>query len=85
MPNFTRLDPNRPEIAILMDAMLRIREVIAARPWSTSQEATTEHWWAHVLAILAPGYGGNRAASTVVMASERLRNPVTGLQTSPVR
>jgi hypothetical protein len=50
VPNFTRLDPSRPEIAILMDAMLRIREVIATRPWSTSQEATTEHWWADVLA-----------------------------------
>jgi hypothetical protein len=49
-PNFTRLDPGRPEIAILVDAMLRAREVVAARPWSTSQEATTEHWWADVLA-----------------------------------
>jgi hypothetical protein len=49
-PNFTRFDPGRPEIAILLDAMLRAREVIATRPWSTSQEATTEHWWADVLA-----------------------------------
>jgi hypothetical protein len=50
VPNFTRLDPSRPEIAILMDAMLRIREVVATRPWSTSQEPTSEHWWADVLA-----------------------------------
>jgi hypothetical protein len=50
MSNFTRLDPSRLEIAILVDAMLRAREVVAARPWSTSQEARTEHWWAHVLA-----------------------------------
>jgi hypothetical protein len=50
MSNFTRLDPGRLEIAILVDAMLRAREVVAARPWSTSQEATTEHWWADVLA-----------------------------------
>jgi hypothetical protein len=49
-PNFTRLDPGRLEIAILVDAMLRAREVVATRPWSTSQEATTEHWWADVLA-----------------------------------
>ena len=49
-PNFTRLDPGRPEIAILMDAMLRAREVVASRSWSTSQEPTTEHWWADVLA-----------------------------------
>jgi hypothetical protein len=48
--NFTRLDPGRPEIAILVDAMLRAREVVAARPWSTSQEAMTEHWWVDVLA-----------------------------------
>jgi hypothetical protein len=33
-PNFTRLDPGRPEIAILMDAMLRAREVAGGRPWS---------------------------------------------------
>jgi hypothetical protein len=50
VPNFTRLDPSRPEIAILMDAMLRAREVVAARSWSTSQEPTCEHWWADVLA-----------------------------------
>ena len=50
VPNFTRLNPGRPEIAILVDAMLRAREIVAARPWSTSQEATTEHWWADVLA-----------------------------------
>ena len=50
MPNFTRLDPGRPEIAILMDAMLRAREVVAARSWSTSQEPTSEYWWADVLA-----------------------------------
>jgi hypothetical protein len=49
-PNFTRLDPGRPEIAILMDAMLLAREVVASRSWSTSQEPTTEHWWADVLA-----------------------------------
>jgi hypothetical protein len=39
-----------PEIAVLMHAMLRAREVVAARPWSTSQETTTEHWWADALA-----------------------------------
>jgi choline dehydrogenase-like flavoprotein len=31
-PNFTRLGAGRPEIAILVDAMLRAREVVAARP-----------------------------------------------------
>src|SRR5438552_890695 len=50
VPNFTRLDPGRPDVAILMDAMLRACEVVAARQWSTSQEATTEYWWADVLA-----------------------------------
>jgi hypothetical protein len=49
-PNFTRLDPDRPEIAALMTAMLRAREVVAARSWSTSQDPTSEHWWADVLA-----------------------------------
>jgi hypothetical protein len=31
VPNFTRLDPSRPDIAFLMNAMLRAREVVAAR------------------------------------------------------
>jgi hypothetical protein len=35
--------------------------------------------------ILALGYGGNRAVSPVVMVGERLGNPITGSQTSPVR
>jgi hypothetical protein len=43
VPNFTRLDANRPDVAILLEAMLRAREVVAARPWSTSQEPTSEH------------------------------------------
>jgi hypothetical protein len=50
VPNFTRLDPGLPEIAILMEAMLRAREVVGAQSWSTSQERTSEHWWADVLA-----------------------------------
>jgi hypothetical protein len=50
VPNFTRLDSGRPEIAILMDAMMRAREVVACRSWSTSQEPTSEDWWADVLA-----------------------------------
>jgi hypothetical protein len=50
VPNFTRLDPGLPEIAILVDAVLRAREIVSARPWSTSQEPRTEHWWADVLA-----------------------------------
>ena len=35
--------------------------------------------------ILVPAYGGGGAASTIVRVGERLRNPSTGLQTSPVR
>ena len=50
VPNFTRLDPSRPEIAILMDAMMRALEVVANRSWSTSQEPITEAWWSDVLA-----------------------------------
>ena len=50
VPNFTRLDPNRPDVAILIEAMLRAREVVAARSWSSSQEPVTEAWGADVLA-----------------------------------
>ena len=47
--NFTRLDPGRTDVAILVDAMLRAREVVASRSWSSSQEPITEGWWAAVL------------------------------------
>jgi hypothetical protein len=50
VPNFTRLDPARPDVAILINAMLRAREVVATRSWSSSQEPLTEAWWADVLA-----------------------------------
>jgi hypothetical protein len=50
LPDFTRLDRTRPEIAILIDAMLRALEVVASRPWSTSQEPISDYWWADVLA-----------------------------------
>ena len=48
--NFTRLDPGRSDVGMLIGAMLRAREVIATKSWSTSQEPTSEHWWADVLA-----------------------------------
>jgi hypothetical protein len=50
VPNFVRHDPCRPDVAILIEAMIRAREVVAARSWSTSQEPVTEAWWADVLA-----------------------------------
>jgi hypothetical protein len=50
VPNFTQLDPGRSEIAILIHAMLRARDVVATRPWSSSHEPITESWWADVLA-----------------------------------
>jgi hypothetical protein len=50
MPNFTRLDPSRPDVAILIEAMLWARELVAARSWATSQEPVTEAWGADVLA-----------------------------------
>ena len=75
-PNFTRLGAGRPEIAILVDAMLRAREVVAARP---PKDGGLTFWLILVLA-----YGGGGAASTVVMVGERLRNAITGLRTSPV-
>jgi hypothetical protein len=48
--NFTRLDPGRSDVGMLIGAMLRAREIIATKSWSTSQEPTSENWWADVLA-----------------------------------
>jgi hypothetical protein len=66
VPNFTRLDPGRPEIAILIEAILRAREVVATRSWSSSQEPVTEAWWADILAdprarVRRPTAHGSRA------------------------
>src|ERR1700724_111007 len=35
---------------MLIGGMIRAREVIATKSWSTSHEPTSEHWWADVLA-----------------------------------
>jgi alkanesulfonate monooxygenase SsuD/methylene tetrahydromethanopterin reductase-like flavin-dependent oxidoreductase (luciferase family) len=48
VPNFVRLDASSPDIATLMHAMLRAREVLTARSRATSQEPTTECWWADI-------------------------------------
>jgi hypothetical protein len=45
-----RPDPIAAKIAMLTDAMLQAREVVAARSWSSSQEPTSEDWWSGVLA-----------------------------------
>src|ERR1700730_7000016 len=50
IPNFSRLDACRPDVAIRTQAMLRAREVVAARSWATSHEPITEAWGADVLA-----------------------------------
>jgi hypothetical protein len=49
-PNFIRLDPSLPGIAVLVSAMLEAREATGRRAWSSRQEATTDYWWADVLA-----------------------------------
>jgi hypothetical protein len=49
-PNFIRLDPSLPEVAVLVTAMLQARAAAEHRPWSSPQEPTTEYWWADVLA-----------------------------------
>ena len=50
VPNFTRLDSSRPDVAVLINAMLRVGQVVAALSWASSQEPITESWWAYVLA-----------------------------------
>src|SRR6202047_2268123 len=93
MPNFTRLDPGRPEIAILVDAMLRAREVIAARSWSTSQEPTSEHWWADILADPRPriwrqarGFYGRDGRRTAQKSHYRLADePSPLIEVMPIR
>src|SRR5256885_7784551 len=49
-PNFLLLDSTRPDIAILVVAMLQARDAVGHRSWSHPQEPTGEEWWADVLA-----------------------------------
>ena len=49
-PNFARLDGDRPEIILLMIAMLQAREALSGRSWSHPLEYAGEEWWADVLA-----------------------------------
>jgi hypothetical protein len=49
-PNFLLLDATRPEVAILMAAMVQARDAVERRSWSHPQEPTSEDWWADVLA-----------------------------------
>src|SRR5215468_11125550 len=50
MPNFTALDISLPEVAILVAAMVQVRDAVSRRSWSHPQEPTGEEWWADVLA-----------------------------------
>jgi len=49
-PNFTFLDPCRPDVARLVAAMVQARDAAERRSWSHPQEPTGEEWWADVLA-----------------------------------
>ena len=37
-PNFVRLHPSLSDVAILVEAMLRARDVVAARSWSAEPQ-----------------------------------------------
>jgi hypothetical protein len=50
LPNFARLDADRPEVSRLMTAMLQAREALSRRAWSHPLEYAGEEWWADVLA-----------------------------------
>ena len=49
-PNFYFLDPNLPDVARLIAALVQARDAVESRSWSHPQEPTTEEWWADVLA-----------------------------------
>ena len=65
--------------------MLRAREVVSSPVVVNAKSPRANIGGLTFWLILAPGYGGSRAASTIVMVGERLRNPIIGSQTSPVR
>jgi hypothetical protein len=48
-PNFTRLDSTRPEVSVIIAAMLQARQAVERRSWVFPQEPTDDCWWADVL------------------------------------
>jgi hypothetical protein len=81
-PNFTRLDPRRPDVAILIEAMLRARQLVATRWWLTSQKPITEAWWADVLADLRSRHRP-AARPTGFLRQLRAVNVAAGLRDNP--
>jgi hypothetical protein len=49
-PNFTRLDASRPDVAIIIAAMLAAREAVERRSSASPIQPTDDCWWADVLA-----------------------------------
>src|SRR5438094_1854063 len=71
-PNFTFLDPSRPEVARLISAMVQARDAVERRSWSHPQEPTSEDWWADVLADPRPRKRERRTDPAVKQAFYRL-------------
>jgi hypothetical protein len=73
MANFVLLDISRPEVAIVVAAMVQARDAVGRRSWSHPQESTSEGW-ADVLAD--PRIRSHSQAVTVVTSSSGV--PSTG-------
>ena len=71
-PNFTFLDPCRPDVARLVAAMVQARDAAERRSWSHPQEPTGEEWWADVLADPRARKGERRTDLAVKQTFYRL-------------
>jgi hypothetical protein len=71
-PNFVLLDSTRPDIAILVVAMLQARDAVGRRSWLHPQEPTGEGWWADVLADPRAGKRERRSDLAAKRAFYRL-------------
>jgi hypothetical protein len=71
-PNFVLLDVTLPDVARLVAAMVKARDLVESRSWSHPQEPTTEEWWADVLADPRARIPKRRSDHTAKQAFYRL-------------
>ena len=70
-PNFVLLDCARPDIAILVAAMMQARDAVGRRSWAHPQKPTSDEWWADVLADPRARKRERRTDLAVKQASSR--------------
>jgi len=83
-PNFARLNSSRPDVAVIISAMLAARQAVERRSCVSPIEPTGDYWWANVLAD--PRARSRRHSQvTTRLASERAYCTLADEPRSPMK